>query len=173
MTSTGLRSRTTAIALAAVAAIALASCGEDEPSVPAAGGDGGSESGATTGDAAVEVASSDLGDILVDAEGKTLYLFLNDTDGESTCYDDCEANWPPLVAEGDPVAGDGADASKLGTTERTDGTMQVTYDGRPLYSFAADEAAGDLNGQGIGEVWFVVAPDGSAIEDTAEAASKY
>lgn len=169
MRNTALRSRRIAVALTAVAAIGMAACGEDEPSEPAGGGD----TGAMTDDPSVEVASSDVGDILVDADGKTLYLFLNDTDEESTCYDDCEANWPPLVADGDPVAGDGVDASKLGTTERTDGTMQVTYDGMPLYHFAADEAAGDLNGQGVGEVWYVVAPDGSAIEDAAEAASRY
>ena len=164
MTAYGVRSRRRLIALVAVGAFALAACGEDEPSVQAGGADD---------EAIVEVASSDLGDILVDPEGRTVYLFLNDTDGENTCYDDCEANWPPLVADGDPVAGDGVDASKLGTTERTDGTVQVTYGGMPLYHFAGDEAAGDTNGQEIGDVWYVVAPDGSPVEGGAEAASKY
>jgi predicted lipoprotein with Yx(FWY)xxD motif len=164
MTRTSIRSRRAAIALSAIAAIALASCGEDEPSAPAAAGGH---------DATVEVASSDLGEVLVDHDGKTLYLLLNDTDGESTCYKDCETTWPPLVADDDPVAGEGVDASKLATTERTDGTVQVTYDGMPLYHFAGDEAAGDLNGQGIGDVWYVVAPTGSPIEKKADADSKY
>src|SRR5688572_25910109 len=117
----------------------------------------------------VAVADSDLGSILVDAEGITLYRFDNDTDGESTCYDDCEANWPPLLIEGDsPAAGEGADESLLGTTERTDGTVQVTYAGQPLYYFAGDEAAGDVNGQAVGDIWWVVAADGAAIKTANE-----
>ena len=114
---------------------------------------------------AISVESSDLGDILVDGEGKTLYVFDNDTDENSTCYDDCEANWPPLTEEVE--AGEGVDASLLSTSEREDGSAQVTYAGRPLYYFAADQAPGDTNGQGIGDVWWVVGPDGEAIESAA------
>jgi predicted lipoprotein with Yx(FWY)xxD motif len=114
---------------------------------------------------AISVESSDLGDILVDGEGKTLYVFDNDTDENSTCYDDCEANWPPLTEEVE--AGEGVDASMLSTSEREDGSAQVTYGGRPLYYFAADQAPGDTNGQGIGDVWWVVGPDGKAIEGAA------
>ena len=65
------------------------------------------------------------------------------------------------------MAGDGVDGSLLGTTERDDGTTQVTYDGQPLYVFASDAAPGDTNGQGVGEVWFVVGPDGKTIEAQA------
>ncbi|MGH3665601.1 MAG: COG4315 family predicted lipoprotein [Egibacteraceae bacterium] len=111
----------------------------------------------------VATADSEYGVILVDAEGLTLYVFDTDTEGESTCYDDCQANWPPLAADAEPEAGEGADAALLGTTERTDGSMQVTYDGRPLYYFAGDRTAGDTNGQAVGDVWWVVAPDGAAI----------
>ena len=114
---------------------------------------------------AISVESTDLGDILVDGEGKTLYVFDNDTDENSTCYDDCEANWPPLTEEVE--AGEGVDASLLSTSEREDGSAQVTYAGRPLYYFAADQAPGDTNGQGIGDVWWVVGPDGEAIEGAA------
>ena len=113
----------------------------------------------------VTTANSDLGTILVDGEGLTLYRFDNDTDGESTCYDDCEANWPPLLAEGEPTAAEGADEALLGTVERQDGSTQVTYDGQPLYYFAADQAPGDVNGQAVGDVWWAVAPDGSAIQE--------
>jgi predicted lipoprotein with Yx(FWY)xxD motif len=114
---------------------------------------------------AISVESSDLGDILVDGEGKTLYVFDNDTDENSTCYDDCQANWPPLTEEVE--AGEGVDASLLSTSEREDGSAQVTYAGRPLYYFAADQAPGDTNGQGIGDVWWVVGPDGEATAGAA------
>ena len=112
--------------------------------------------------ATVQVASSSLGEILVDADGRSLYLFMPDAQGESTCYDACESNWPPLTVEG--IAGDGVDAALLGTTERTDGSVQVTYNGWPLYHFGGDAAAGDTNGQGLNDVWFVVSPTGEAIE---------
>jgi predicted lipoprotein with Yx(FWY)xxD motif len=112
--------------------------------------------------ATVAVEDSEFGEIVVDSEGRTLYVFLVDEGTESTCYDDCETNWPPLTVEGDPT-GDGVDASLLGTTEREDGSTQVTLDGHPLYYFAADETAEDVNGQGMGDVWYVVSPEGEAI----------
>lgn len=112
----------------------------------------------------VESAESDLGTILVDGEGRTLYVFLNDSGGESTCYDDCAESWPALETDGDPQAGEGADTSLLGTTERDDGSLQVAYDQMPLYYFAGDEAPGDTNGQGIGDVWYVVSPEGEPIQ---------
>lgn len=111
--------------------------------------------------ALVAVAASELGEILVDGEGNTLYLFTPDQQGESTCYDQCESAWPPLV--GEVTAGDGADPALVGSTIRTDGTVQVTYNDWPLYYFAGDEAPGDTNGQGLNDVWFVVAPSGEAI----------
>lgn len=117
-----------------------------------------SEAGA---EASIEVASSDLGEILVDGEGTTLYLFTPDAQGDSTCYDDCEANWPPLTDGAE--AGSGVDAGLLGSTTRTDGSEQVTYNGWPLYYFAGDVAPGETNGQGINEIWFVVSPAGEPI----------
>jgi predicted lipoprotein with Yx(FWY)xxD motif len=123
----------------------------DEPSPQATG-------------AAVQSAESDLGTILTDAEGRTLYYFLADTGSESTCYDDCAQNWPALSTEGDPQAGTGVDASLLATTTRTDGSVQITYNGKPLYYFAGDETPGDTNGQGVGDVWFVVSPQGEPIQ---------
>ena len=111
--------------------------------------------------AVIQVASTDLGDMVVDADGNSLYLFAPDDQGDSTCYDQCEANWPPLV--GDVTAGEGLDAELLGSTTRSDGSEQVTYNGWPLYYFAGDAAPGDTNGQGISGVWFVVSPEGDAI----------
>lgn len=117
-----------------------------------------------SGETEVEAEDSALGTILTDSDGVTLYVFLNDADGESTCYDSCQENWPPLVARGEVEARDGVDASLLATTERRDGTMQVTYAGLPLYYFAGDQSSGDTNGQGVGGVWFVVSPEGGPIE---------
>ena len=118
---------------------------------------------ASTG-ATIALKTTSLGTIIVDAQGRTLYKFDNDTAGTSTCYDQCAANWPALVATGTPTAGTGLDASKLTTVDRTDGTKQVKYGEFPLYYFAADKAAGDTNGQGKGKIWWVVGADGKPIE---------
>ena len=120
-------------------------------------------SAAAGGAVTVMVADSDLGQILVDGEGRTLYMFKPDTDGSSTCYDECETNWPPLTVTGDITVGDGLDAATFTTTERTDGSTQVKAGAWPLYYFANDAAAGDTNGQGINDVWFVVGADGALI----------
>lgn len=109
--------------------------------------------------------AGDFGEVLVDGEGMSLYLFQNDEPDESTCYDDCAQTWPPLLTTGEPTAEGEADAALLGTTERDDGTTQVTYDGQPLYTYAADSAPGDTSGQGVGDVWWLVDPAGDAIEE--------
>ncbi len=109
----------------------------------------------------VQVAASELGDILTDADGRTLYLFIPDGQGPSVCNDGCAAAWPPLT--GEPVAGDGTDAALLGTAERADGTTQATYNGWPLYYYADDAAPGDTNGQAANDVWWVITPTGDAI----------
>jgi predicted lipoprotein with Yx(FWY)xxD motif len=100
-----------------------------------------------------------LGDSLVAANGLTLYTFKKDEAGKSNCYDKCAEAWPPLlVVEGEkPIAGKNV-SGKLGTTQRTDGKIQVTYNDQPLYFFAKDKHAGDATGQNVGEVWFVVKP---------------
>jgi predicted lipoprotein with Yx(FWY)xxD motif len=99
-----------------------------------------------------------VGAFLTDAEGMTLYLFTKDTEpGTSTCYDQCAENWPP-VAPADDLELPAGVPGQLGATERTDGSQQVTYNDIPLYYFAADQAAGDVSGEGVGGVWFVVAP---------------
>jgi predicted lipoprotein with Yx(FWY)xxD motif len=119
-----------------------------------------------TGTATVEVSeSTDFGPILVDGEGMSLYLFTKDTQnsGTSTCTGDCLVKWPALLTDGDPVAGEGVDETLLGTITRDDGTTQVTYNGWPLYYFAEDTAPGDTNGQGVGDVWFLVTPAGEAV----------
>lgn len=119
------------------------------------------ESAPAASGAEIVLTSGELGEYLSDGDGNTLYLFLpDDASGESTCYDTCEANWPPL---GEAVAGDRVDAALLGTTTRADGSVQATYGGWPLYYFGADAVPGDVNGQGVNDVWFVVSPGGDAV----------
>ena len=118
----------------------------------------------------LSVGDTDVGTHLVDAEGLTLYLFTQDPPGESVCEDDCAATWPPLTVDGEVGVDAGVDEGLVDTITRGDGTEQVTYADQPLYYFAADGAAGDVEGQGINDVWFVVAPDGSAIDGGGEAA---
>jgi predicted lipoprotein with Yx(FWY)xxD motif len=119
---------------------------------------------ASSGSTSVAVGKSDaLGSFLVDDKGMTLYLFTKDTPNTSNCYDKCATAWPPLLTTGNPVAGIGIDASKLGTTKRKDGSIQVTYAGWPLYYYANDAKAGDTMGQNVGSVWFVISPAGEQI----------
>lgn len=112
-------------------------------------------------EATLTVAETSAGEALVDGEGYVLYLFTPDEQGASTCVEACASTWPPLI--GSVTAGEGVDASLISTIEREDGSSQVTYDGWPLYYYAADAAPGDATGQGVNDVWYVVAPDGSAI----------
>jgi predicted lipoprotein with Yx(FWY)xxD motif len=100
---------------------------------------------------------AELGDILVDPRGMTLYLYTQDQPSVSTCYDACAAAWPPLLTDADPT-GPEAIVAGLGTTSRNDGGVQVTYNGMPLYYWAKDQKPGDTTGQNVGGVWFVVNP---------------
>jgi predicted lipoprotein with Yx(FWY)xxD motif len=114
----------------------------------------------------VKVAHSDLGRILVDSRGHTLYLFKKDAGKRSTCYGQCAEFWPPLRPGAKPTAGRGARASMIGTTRRRDGSRQVTYNGHPLYGFAQDTKPGDTNGEGLkafGARWWAVSPAGRQV----------
>jgi predicted lipoprotein with Yx(FWY)xxD motif len=105
----------------------------------------------------------------VDDAGRTLYVFMKDTDGKSACNGACANLWPPLTASGDTTGGTGVDAAKLSTMTRDDGSKQVTYGGKPLYRYSPDTAPGDAKGQGIGGVWFTVSPAGTPITSSAAA----
>ena len=108
------------------------------------------------------LATTDLGDVIVDASGMTVYLFTPDAQGDtSVCNDDCAASWPPIGEVTD--VGDGLDAGLLGTITRDDGSTQATYNGWPLYLFGGDSAPGDVNGQGLNDVWWVIDASGNAI----------
>ncbi|MGZ5324598.1 MAG: COG4315 family predicted lipoprotein [Solirubrobacterales bacterium] len=172
---------------AAVTALALAGCRGDD------GGDGEGGSGgygaapgttataeepttATTQDAAggagqarpgteIKVSGSDYGRILFDGADQAIYLFEKERGAKSECYGECAEAWPPVLTEGEPVASGGADQGLLGTTERNDGTTQVTYGGHPLYYYV-DDPKGEVlcqNVEEFGGLWLVVAPDGEAV----------
>ena len=102
-----------------------------------------------------------LGSFLVDSTGMTLYIRTKDTPGVSKYHDSCATNWPALLTNGAPTAGTGVTASMLGTTARTDGTVQVTYNGWPLYYSTKDKVAGDTNGESANTVWYVMTPAGT------------
>jgi len=153
-------------AVISLTALALASCG---------GGDNATASNpppkTTNAPAAtVGVATTGLGEILVDASGRTLYLFKKDSGTRSACGGDCAGDWPPVRPSGKPTVGGGANASLVGTTVRPDGSPQVTYNGQPLYRYAGDEKSGDTNGQGLstfGALWWVLSPDGDQVTGQA------
>lgn len=114
----------------------------------------------------VGTANSNLGRILVDRHGRTLYLFARDKRGKSACSGACAAYWPPLIASSKPRAVTGAKQSLLGRTRRADGRMQVTYRHHPLYRFSGDTGRGQTNGQSLddfGGEWWVLSPAGNKI----------
>ena len=125
-----------------------------------------------TGAVTIQLASSPLGQIMTDQDGNTIYVFTNDSANTSSCTDTCLDNWPPLtVGDGESAsAGTGVTAT-LGTITRDDGRTQVTVNQQPVYYFAGDTAAGDVNGQNVGGKWFVVNPDGSLNQGSAAAAT--
>src|SRR5580704_9287250 len=141
--------------------VALTACGgSSNKSTAAAAAATGTSSGT------VKVASTGLGKILVNSSGLTLYLFEADKGTTSNCSGACAAAGPPLVTSGKPTAGDAVNASLLGTTKRSDGTSQVTYNGHPLYRFASDTKPGDTTGQavnGFGALWYALSAAGSPI----------
>jgi predicted lipoprotein with Yx(FWY)xxD motif len=163
------------VALAAAGAIA-AGCSSNNSGSGSSGSSGGGVYGSPgtstagngqSGVAMVKTASSKVGTILVDANGRTLYLFEKDQPNQSACAGACASAWPIDHTSAAPKAGGQATASLLGTIKRSDGSMQVTYNQHPLYYYAGDTAAGQLNGQGLnafGAGWDVLSPSGNKIE---------
>ena len=172
-----------AVAILAIGALlAITGCGGSSDSGSSSGeggayGSGGGETGTTqsakseTGGAGVVAVakSPELGtEILVDSKGFTLYDFHKDKGTTSACYGACAGVWPPLTTSGTPQATSGAEASKLGTTERSDGTMQVTYAGHPLYTYVSDTKPGEAKGNDFssyGAQWYALKPNGEEAGD--------
>jgi predicted lipoprotein with Yx(FWY)xxD motif len=183
--------------LAAVAALVIAGCGSSDSSSSGGayggGGNAGTSSGESTsagsesgsggaysyspangeaeasGNAYVALGSAPkLGMVLVDSKGFVLYDFHKDKGTTSACYGECAAVWPPLLSEGEPKPSNGASAAMLGTTERKDGTTQVTYDGHPLYTYVADKKPGEANGNdfsSFGAQWYALKGNGEEAGD--------
>jgi predicted lipoprotein with Yx(FWY)xxD motif len=125
------------------------------------------------GGQAVRVARTKLGPILVNGQGHTLYLFLKDRHGKSTCYGGCARVWPPALASGALRGGPGVAAGKLATTTRKDHTRQLVYNDHPLYAMSADTRPGEMEGQGFLGTWFVVSPAGRRIGEPGASAGEY
>lgn len=156
---------TTTTAAADTTTTTSADAGQEDPTTTSAPeGEDTTTTAAETMDG-VHVADTDLGPILVDPDGFTLYIFTADSEGESTCYDDCADLWPPVSAD-TPISSE-LDESLFGSVTRDDGTEQLAVNGMPLYLYTPDENPGDTTGQGFNGVWFVVDPDGGMIEASA------
>lgn len=175
----------TAVALGAGLVLALAGCSDDDgdsggdtaaPSAEAPAAESPSEppadespseppeSEAPAGATELGAATSDLGEIVVDGQGMTVYMFTNDTQGSgaSVCTDQCAAAWPAVHAASETPTVEGV-TGEVGTISGVDGELQVTLNGWPLYLYAQDQAAGDVTGQGVGSVWYVISPAGEPI----------
>ncbi len=166
------RSRPAVTMLPALALVLLSACTAATPAAPSSSAPAPSTSASSMpapapseADAAtltLAMADSSLGSILVDGKGMTLYLFTKDTPNTSNCTGQCLAAWPPLL--GKPTAGKGVDAAKLGSFTRADGSTQASYNGWPLYYWEQDAKPGDVTGQDVNKVWYVLSRDGAAVK---------
>ena len=163
------------VALAVAAALVLTACGGSSTSSSsgsgAAAGYGAPASSSPSGSAPASVVgtkTSSLGTFLVDGKGRALYLWDADHGSTSTCTGACAQAWPPVTITGTPKASGAVKASLLGTTKRPDGSLEATYAGHPLYTFAGDTKAGQATGEGsngFGAPWWVVTPAGKALQN--------
>jgi predicted lipoprotein with Yx(FWY)xxD motif len=158
---------TIVIASAALSVLALAGC-----SAPNGSGAGGTVPSSvppvTSAGTELSVAASGLGDIIVDGQGMTAYVFDKDVPGSGTsaCVGDCLTSWPPVVTNSESPTVDGV-TGEIGTIPWLDGSFQVTVNGWPLYTFAGDASTGETNGQGKNSVWWAVSPSGERITTPA------
>lgn len=158
-------------AIAAAALALLAGCGSDDDTESTSDDtETTEEAGAASSSdgAIVSTGDTELGEVLVDEAGLSLYGFTDDADGVPTCDDACADAWPPVIVDSAELP-EGLDAATFSVAERSDGTFQLVAGEWPLYRFAGDAAPGDINGQDSGGTWFLAAPDGSLIrgEDAA------
>jgi predicted lipoprotein with Yx(FWY)xxD motif len=182
---TRVNARLLASVTAALALFAIAGCGSSSSSTssttasaaatttPASTGGGGGGGTSSGGAASITSAkNADLGmDILVGANGMTVYDFEKDTSSQSNCSGACAGVWPPVTTTGAPKVGGDVDSSKLGTIKRDDGSTQVTYNGHPLYYYTADQKPGDATGNGIDEFgaeWYALQPSGDQAEGSGK-----
>jgi predicted lipoprotein with Yx(FWY)xxD motif len=152
------------ILLAATALAGVAACGSPSGQNHHDTAGGQNAVAAEQNAASVQIGQSSLGPILTDQNGRTLYAFTNDKDGTSSCTDQCIATWPALVSKSAVTAGTGTDHVLLSQTNRAEGTTQATYGKWPLYYYVGDVGPGDIDGQGVDGVWFVVGADGRLVK---------
>ena len=155
------------IGVVVLALSALVACGADEKPATQDKKPSSAEGSLATADV------GDLGTVVVDGSGRTLYVFDKDTadPSKSNCDGGCAELWPAAKAGSGTPELKGIDASLVGTVERSDGRKQLTLKGWPLYTYAKDDEAGDAYGQGVGDVWWVVSPDGTKVSKKAPATS--
>ena len=156
----------TSLSLVVVSALTVAACGGGSrtTATPAATATVGGPS------AGLHVANSGIGKIVVDAQGRTLYLFKADSGTMSACDGACAAAWPPLLAHDNPSVAGGVNPSLLSTIQRPGGTRQLTYHGHPLYLFVHDSKPGEVNGEGVtafGAPWYALSPAGNQVSGSA------
>jgi predicted lipoprotein with Yx(FWY)xxD motif len=146
-------------------ALLTTACGSDAAPTAAAPATPAAKAAAPAGqNVAVKLGDSELGKILVGPDGRALYGFTNDLNGQSTCFGTCADAWPPVVVNPDWIVGPNLDSGVFSTVARKDGTTQLVAGKWPLYYFSGDATAADLKGQGSGDVWFAVAPDAKLIK---------
>jgi predicted lipoprotein with Yx(FWY)xxD motif len=163
------------IAIAAAGALILAGCGGDddddggESTSPAAAAPTTTATQtaqqATATGTAVKTSDSQYGQVLFDGDDRAIYYFDKESGSKSECYGECAEAWPPVLTKGDPQAGSGAQAGMLGTTQRDDGTTQVTYDGHPLYYYV-DDPNGEVDCHNVNEfggLWLAVQGNGQPV----------
>jgi predicted lipoprotein with Yx(FWY)xxD motif len=152
--------------------VAACSSGSGSAAAPAAGS---SSAAGASGATVISTATASGDTFLTDGSGRAVYLWVKDTGSTSVCTGACAGAWPPVTATGTPTASGSAKSSDLGTTNRSDGTKQVTYDGHPLYYYAGDPSAGTATGQGsdsFGAKWWLVAPSGSDVTASVSSFTK-
>lgn len=166
-----------ASAIASILFLGLTGCsGESGNSSPTATGTSSASTSAsatsTSSDKTLTTSITQLGEILVGENGKTVYVFTQDKkdSGVSACTGNCLENWPPVVADGKPTVSDDITAT-IGTIDMPNGQKQVTVDGMPVYYWHEDENPGEVKGQGVGNVWYAVAPDGTMISGNASSST--
>jgi predicted lipoprotein with Yx(FWY)xxD motif len=154
--------------------VLVAACGSSSSSSSTASAPAATPANSSGSSVSIAAVKGSAGTYLTGASGRALYLWVADRSGSSSCSGACAKVWPPVIASTTPTATGGASASSLGTIARSDGTKQVTYNGHPLYYFAADSKSGMTTGQGstaFGAKWWLVAPSGSAITSGSSSTS--
>ncbi len=153
--------------LASALVVALVACGSAAASHKSKSGVLATSHSA--GATVITLHKTKLGKVLATSSGMTLYLYTPDAKNKSNCYASCSSVWPPLTTKGKVSAGAGVMAKLLGTTKRTNGQREVTYNGHPLYRFTGDSKAGQVNGEGYAGIWYVLSAAGKAVKHAAGA----